>query len=70
MSERLSTSEAAYRKGAIAAKNRKSRDTNPYGMTKIELMNWWFAGYNDYKNGMISIDPESEEWELSEKNRC
>ena len=65
MSEKLSTGAAAYRKGAIAAKKNSKREDNPYGATKRELQNWWYAGFNDYKNGMITVDPESGEWEMT-----
>jgi len=50
MSEKLSTAHAAYRKGEQAAM--KTKPVCPYGQTKIELVHWFWAGYNDKKSEM------------------
>ena len=41
---------AAYRKGINEAKKKGSRAKNPYGYHNSDLMHWWYAGYEDYKN--------------------
>ncbi|QDP61505.1 MAG: hypothetical protein Unbinned8596contig1000_18 [Prokaryotic dsDNA virus sp.] len=51
MSEKLSTAHAAYRKGEEAAMKKSNRKPIcPYGQTKIELVHWFWAGYNDKKS--------------------
>ena len=55
MSEKLSVTQAAYRKGQAAAEKKRSRKPIcPYGATKLELVHWWWAGYNDRKEEMLN----------------
>lgn len=53
MSEKLSVTQAVYRKGQAAAE-KKNKPICPYGETKLELVHWWWAGYNDRKEEMFN----------------
>jgi hypothetical protein len=51
MSEKFHNISVAYTKGSLAANERYP--TNPYGATKRQLKQWWFAGLTDGQNNNL-----------------